>query len=79
MWSPTANKIKKEEFVMKDINSLAHSTWNCKYHIVFAPKYRRMAIYGEIRKDIGIIIRILFSYDEKIKCSNSKGFLLTTI
>ena len=42
---------------MKDINSLAHSTWNCKYHIVFAPKYRRMAIYGEIRKDIGIIIR----------------------
>lgn len=59
MWSPTANKIKKEEFVMKDINSLAHSTWNCKYHIVFAPKYRRMAIYGEIRKDIGIIIRRL--------------------
>ena len=44
---------------MKDINSLAHSTWNCKYHIVFAPKYRRMAIYGEIRKDIGIIIRRL--------------------
>ena len=59
MWSPTANKIKKEEFVIKDINSLAHSTWNCKYHIVFAPKYRRMAIYGEIRKDIGIIIRRL--------------------
>ena len=31
-----------------DINSLAHSKWNCKYHIVFAPKYRRMAIYGQI-------------------------------
>ena len=44
---------------MKDINSLAHSTWNCKYHIVFAPKYRRMAIYGETRKDIVIIIRRL--------------------
>ena len=52
-------KIKKEEFVMKDNNSLAHSTWNCKYHIVFAPKYRRMEIYGKIRKDIGVIIRRL--------------------
>ena len=44
---------------MKDNNSLAHSTWNCKYHIVFAPKYRRMEIYGKIRKDIGIILRKL--------------------
>lgn len=42
-----------------DRNSLAHSAWNCKYHIVFAPKYRRMAIYGKIRKDIGVIIRRL--------------------
>ncbi len=42
-----------------DKNSLAHSAWNCKYHIVFAPKYRRMAIYREIRKDIGVIIRRL--------------------
>lgn len=44
---------------MKDNNSLAHSTWNCKCHIVFAPKYRRMEIYGKIRKDIGAIIRKL--------------------
>ena len=42
-----------------DKDSLAHSAWNCKYHIVFAPKYRRMAIYGKIRKDIGVIIRRL--------------------
>ena len=42
-----------------DKNSLAHSAWNCKYHIVFAPKYRRMEIYGKIRKDIGVIIRRL--------------------
>ena len=35
---------------MKDKNSLAHSAWNCKYHIVFVPKYRRMEIYGKIRK-----------------------------
>ena len=42
-----------------DKNSLAHTTWECKYHIVFAPKYRRQAIYGEIKKDIGKILREL--------------------
>ena len=47
-----------------DINSLAHSKWNCKYHIVFAPKYRRMAIYGQIKKDIGVILRQLCEYKE---------------
>ena len=31
---------------MKDMNSLSHTKWNCKYHIVFAPKYRRQAFYG---------------------------------
>ena len=39
--------------------SLAHSKWNCKYHIVFAPKYRRQIIYGKIKTDIGQIIRKL--------------------
>lgn len=43
----------------KDINSLDHTTWRCQYHIVFAPKYRRMAIYGEIKVDIGKILRQL--------------------
>jgi len=42
-----------------DNNSLAHSKWNCKYHIVFAPKYRRQIIYGSIKKDIGNILRKL--------------------
>ena len=44
---------------MNDINSLSHSKWRCKYHIVFAPKYRRQTIYGDIRKDIGVILRKL--------------------
>ena len=44
---------------MNDINSLAHSKWRCKYHIVFAPKYRRQAIYGKIKADIGKILREL--------------------
>lgn len=42
-----------------DNNSLAHTKWNCKYHIVFAPKYRRQEIYGKIRAEIGKILRLL--------------------
>ncbi len=44
---------------MKDISSLSHSKWRCKYHIVFAPKYRRQEIYGKIKADIGKILRML--------------------
>ena len=44
---------------MNDNESLAHTTWNCKYHLVFAPKYRRKVIYGKIRADIGKILRML--------------------
>ena len=42
-----------------DEDSLAHSKWNCKYHIVFAPKYRRQIVYKQISADIGQIIRAL--------------------
>ena len=42
-----------------DNNSLAHTKWNCKYHIVFAPKYRRQEIYGKIRVEIGKFLRLL--------------------
>ncbi len=44
---------------MSSKDTLAHTTWNCKYHIVFAPKYRRQVIYGELKKDIGKILRKL--------------------
>ena len=43
----------------KDIGSLEHTRWRCQYHVVFAPKYRRMTIYGEIKADIGKILRKL--------------------
>lgn len=43
----------------KDIANLQHTRWRCRYHVVFAPKYRRMAIYGQIRTDIGVILRKL--------------------
>ena len=46
---------------MKDNNSLTHTTWNCKYHIVFAPKYRRQAIYGRYKQEIGKILRLLYA------------------
>ena len=39
--------------------SLSHTTWECKYHIVFAPKFRRREIYGRLKQDIGLIIRDL--------------------
>ena len=42
-----------------DNKSLVHTTWNCKYHIVFAPKYRRQVIYGKIKADIGKVLRQL--------------------
>lgn len=42
-----------------DKNSLAHSSWNCKYHIVFAPKYRRKVVYGNLKLEIGQILRDL--------------------
>ena len=45
-----------------DVNSLAHTTWNCKYHIVFAPKYRRKVFYGEKRLEIGAILRQLCAW-----------------
>ena len=47
-----------------DTDSLAHTKWNCKYHIVFAPKYRRQVIYGQIKKDIGIMLRKLCEYKQ---------------
>lgn len=45
-----------------DTESLAHTQWNCKYHIVFAPKYRRQVIFDKIKNDIGKILRTLCDY-----------------
>jgi putative transposase len=45
-----------------DTSSLSHTKWNCQYHIVFMPKYRRKAIYGKLRADIGKYLRRLCEY-----------------
>ena len=55
--SPTIQKIKGG--IQMDKNSLAHTRWECKYHIVFAPKFRRKIIYNQIREDVGRILREL--------------------
>lgn len=44
---------------MRQVNSLSHTRWECKYHIVFIPKYRRKMLYGQIRRDLGDIFRRL--------------------
>ena len=48
----------------KDINSLNHTSWRCQYHVVFAPKYRGLSIYREIKVDIGKILRQLCQQKE---------------
>jgi len=45
--------------VKNEVKTTAHSSYRCEYHIVFAPKYRRKVIYGEIKSDIGVILRKL--------------------
>ena len=39
-----------------DKNSLSHTNWNCKYHLIFAPKFRRQAIYGKLKQDVRKIL-----------------------
>ena len=63
---PTAQEKQREVIQMNDTNSLAHTSWNCKYHIVFAPKYRRKVFYGEKRREVGEILRTLCNW-KKIK------------
>ena len=59
---PKIKTSKEDQVVKLDTDSLAHTQWNCKYHIVFAPKYRRQIIYGKIKADIGNMLRRLCEY-----------------
>ena len=58
-WVCHLTNTKEVQCHVNDINSLAHSKWNCKYHIVFAPKYRRKVFYSQKRLEIGAILREL--------------------
>ena len=54
-----ANRSKSQEVSKMDNNSLSHTKWNCKYHIVFAAKFRRKIIYGKLKRDIANILSAL--------------------
>ena len=58
MGPQNSHNIIKEVSKM-DKNSLSHTTWECKYHLVFAPKYRRQVIYGQIKTDVAEILSML--------------------
>jgi len=49
---------------MDDYQSLSHSKWECKYHVVFIPKCRRKALYGEVRWELGALFRTLAEQKE---------------
>ena len=58
---------------MDDYKSLSHSVWECKYHVVFIPKYRRKVIYGELRRELGKVFRTLARQKE---CEVEEGHLM---
>jgi putative transposase len=58
---------------MDDVETLAHTTWECKYHVVFIPKYRRKALFGQLRKDLGGVLRRLA---EQKECRVEEGHLM---
>ena len=64
--SANCTKKAKGGHYMNDMNSLSHTSWNCKYHIVFALKYRRKVFYGEKRREIGETLRTLCMW-KKVK------------
>ena len=49
---------------MNDYESLKHTRWECKYHVIFIPKWRKKQIYGQLRKDLGIVLRELAQHKE---------------
>jgi putative transposase len=58
---------------MQTYESLKHTTWDCKYHVVFTPKYRRKALYQGLRQELGTVFR---SLAEQWECRVEQGHLL---
>ena len=58
---------------MQIYESLKHTTWECKYHVVFIPKYRRKALYVQLRRDLGLVFRDLA---EQKECKVEEGHLM---
>jgi putative transposase len=58
---------------LDDYESLSHSVWDCKYHVVFIPKYRKKTLYGELRRRLGEVFRTLAKQKE---CQVIEGHLM---
>ena len=58
---------------MQDVQSLSHTVWDCKYHIIWIPKYRKKVLYGELRKHLGAVLRELALQKE---CMVLEGHLM---
>src|SRR3954466_1956845 len=58
---------------MDAFESLSHTKWECKYHVVFIPKYRRKTLYGELRQHLGEVFRNLAKQKE---CSIVEGHIM---
>ncbi len=58
---------------MSDYKRSNHTEWNCKYHIVFIPKYRKKVLYGKLRDDLGVVFRRLAHQKE---CEIEEGHLM---
>ena len=63
---PSVSRLKQHErkIPMNDYSTLSHTKWECKYHVVFIPKYRRKTLYGGLRQYLGPVIRELASHRE---------------
>ena len=59
--------------MINDYQKLSHSVWECKYHVVFIPKYRRKVLFGALRKELGIIFKDLA---RQKGCSIEEGHLM---
>lgn len=67
-----SKKTKEESTTYDTMSSLSHTKWNCKYHIVFTPKYRRKIFYGQKRLEIGKILRDISDWQE-VKIIEAEG------
>jgi len=59
---------------MQEYETLCHAKWDCKYHVVFIPKYRRKALFGELRKHIGMVLKTLA---EQKECRIEEGHMMS--
>jgi putative transposase len=73
VWLDEPGKTTRRNLMTTTYQSLSHSRWDCKYHVVFVPKRRRKALYGEMRKQLGSILHELARQKE---CRIIEGHLM---